>query len=300
MSKWRSEMTTTTDIATLNTANFAEMAQAMGIGADMSSSSKASTLPRLRIWNSSVMGQVEVKGKMKNMEIIPAGMYRLQKADDSFVYAESIEIRVFVQRFMYKRYNAEEKTYEKTVMAEDLNGDLKDNTGKFNCGKPAGYINNWGDLPKDRQDFLKQIKRVRVLLGEVKLINPVDREGNEVSSDISPFIWEIDNKEAFKAMGAPFNTMGKQKRLPVQHWIKCGAEERSLATGASFFLPTQTVDLNNNIELQEADQKTFADFLEWIGNYNQYIVNSYNEKVVETVSQEDADLVDQYIDIEGE
>ena len=65
----------TTDVATLNTANFAEMAQAMGMGADMNSGpSKASTLPRLRIWNSAVMGQVEVKGKMKNMEVVPAGM----------------------------------------------------------------------------------------------------------------------------------------------------------------------------------------------------------------------------------
>ena len=36
----------TTEIATLNTANFAEMAKAMGMGADMSSGpSKSSTLP---------------------------------------------------------------------------------------------------------------------------------------------------------------------------------------------------------------------------------------------------------------
>jgi hypothetical protein len=289
----------TTEIATLNTANFAEMAQAMGMGADMNSgSSKSSTLPRLRIWNQPVMGQVEVKGKMKNMEIVPAGMYRLQQPDESFVYAENVEIRVFVQRFMYKRYNAEDKSYVKTLMAEDLNGDLKDNIGGFNCGKPAGYIENWGDLPKDRQDFLKQIKRVRVLLGEVNLINPVDQEGNEVSVDVSPFIWEIDNKDAFKTMGAPFNTMGRQKRLPVQHWIKCGSEERSLPTGASFFLPTQELDLNNNVELQEADQQRFSDFIEWIGNYNQYIVTSYNDKAVERMSKEDTDLVDEFIPIE--
>ena len=54
-----------------------------------------------------------------------AGMYRLQQPDESFVYAENVEIRVFVQRFMYKRYNAEDKSYVKTLMAEDLNGDLK-------------------------------------------------------------------------------------------------------------------------------------------------------------------------------
>jgi len=291
----------TTEIATLNTANFAEMAQAMGMGADMNSGpSKSSTLPRLRIWNQPVMGQVEVKGKLKNMEVVPAGMYRLQLPDESFIYAESVEIRVFVQRFMYKRYNSDEKSYVKTIMAEDLNGDLKDNTGKFNCGKPAGFDPNYKDLPKDRKDFLNTIKRVRVLLGEVKLINPVDADGNEVDADVSPFIWEIDNRDAFKTMGTPFNVMGRQKRLPVQHWIKCGSEERSLPTGASFFLPTQELDLSNNVELQEADQQRFSDFIEWIGNYNQYIVNAYNETNVAQVSKEDADLVDEFMNIDEE
>jgi hypothetical protein len=289
----------TTEIATLNTANFAEMAQAMGMGADMNSGpSKSSTLPRLRIWNQPVMGQVEVKGKMKNMEVVPAGMYRLQMPDDSFVYAESVNLRVFVQRFMYKRYDAENKTYVKTLMAEDLNGDLKDNIGGFNCGKPAGYIENWKDLPKDKQDFLKQIKRVRVLLGEVTLTNAVDQDGNEVSTEVSPFIWEIDNKDAFKTMGEPFIQLGRQKRLPVQHLITCTSEERSLPTGASFFLPIQQVDLSNNIELQEADQQRFSDFIEWIGNYNQYIVNSYNEKNVAQLSADDNALVDEFIDID--
>ena len=289
----------TTDIATLNTANFAEMAQAMGMGADMNSgSSKTSTLPRLRIWNSAVMGQVEVKGKMKNMEVVPAGMYRLQMPDDTYIYAETAEIRVFVQRFMYKRYNSDEKMYVKTIMAEDLNGDLKDNTGKFNCGKPAGYIEDFQALPEDTKTLIKQIKRVRVLMGEVKLVNPVDSDGNEVQVDVSPFIWEIDNRDAFKTMGEPFIQLGRQKRLPVQHWIKCGSEEHSLPTGASFFLPTQELDVSNNVELEEADQQRFSDFIEWIGNYNQYIVNSYNEKNVAKVSQEDADLVDQFIEID--
>jgi len=291
----------TTEIATLNTANFAEMAQAMGMGADMNSGpSKSSTLPRLRIWNQPVMGQVEVKGKLKNMEVVPAGMYRLQLPDESFIYAESVEIRVFVQRFMYKRYNSDEKSYVKTIMAEDLNGDLKDNTGKFNCGKPAGYIEDFQALPDDTKALIKQIKRVRVLLGEVKLINPVDADGNEVDADVSPFIWEIDNRDAFKTMGTPFNVMGRQKRLPVQHWIKCGSEERSLPTGASFFLPTQELDLSNNVELQESDQQRFSDFIEWIGNYNQYIVNAYNETNVAQVSKEDADLVDEFMNIDEE
>ena len=292
---------TTTEVSTLNTANFAEMAQAMGMGADMSKGpAKASTLPRLRIWNQAVMGQVEVKGKMKNMEVVPAGMFRLQLPDATCIYGESANIRVFVQRFMYKRYDSEKGQYVKTLMSEDLNGDLKDNTGGFNCGKPAGYIEDFQALPDDVKTLIKQIKRVRVLLGEVELINPVDDQGNEVTVESHPFIWEIDNRDAFKTMGEPFSQLGRQKRLPVQHWIKCGSEERTLPTGASFFLPTQSLDMQTTIELTEGDQEKFGNFIEWIGNYNQYIVNAYNESAGSKMSKADEDLVEDFIDIDEE
>lgn len=290
----------TTEVATLNSGNFAEMAKAMGMSADMGKETKAksSTLPRLRIWNQPVMGEVEVKGKMKNMEVVPAGMYRLQLPDDTYIYAEQANVRVFVQRFMYKRYDSENGTYVKTLMADDLNGDLKDNTGRLNCGKPAGYIQDFQALPDDMKALIKQIKRVRVLLGEVQLLNAVDAEGNEVDVDVHPFIWEVENKDAFKTMGQPFTMMAKQKRLPVQHWITCGSEERKLPTGASFFLPTATVDFTNSIDLTDGDQQKFADYIEWINNYNEYIVNAWNEKRAEKMSAEDAELVEDFIDIE--
>ena len=292
----------TTELATLNTGNFAEMAKAMGMGADMAKApAKSSTLPRLRIWSQPVMGQVEVKGKMKNMELVPAGMFRLQLPDDKFVYAEQAKLRVFVQRFMYKRYDSENGQYVKTLMAEDLNGDLKDNIGGYNCGKPAGYIQDFQALSDDMKALIKQIKRVRVLLGEVELVNAVDDQGNEVAPETHPFIWEVENKDAFKTMGEPFTQLGRQKRLPVQHWITCGTEERSLPTGASFFLPTQSLDLSSSIELEDKDQSRFSDFIEWIGNYNQYIVNAHNEKLGSAkMSSDDIDLVEEFIEIDEE
>jgi len=290
----------TNQVATLNTGNFAEMAKAMGMSQDMGGDTKAksSTLPRLRIWNQPVMGQVEVKGKMKNMEVVPAGMYRLQLPDDTYVYAESVKLRVFVQRFMYKRYDSNNNLYIKTLMADDLNGDLKDNTGGLNCGKPAGYIKDFQALPEDTKTLIKQIKRVRVILGEVELVNPVDAEGNETDMDVQPFIWEVDNRDAFKTMGEPFTQLAKQRRLPVQHWIECGSDERSIPTGAKFYLPTASLDIATSIDLTEDDQTKFGDFLEWINNYNDYIVSAWNEKRSEKMEAEDESLVEDFIDIE--
>ena len=62
-------------------------------------------------------------------------------------------------------------------MADQLDIDLKDNDGGFNCGKPAGYIKDFKALPEKTQDLMKAIKRVRVVLGEVELVNPTNDKG---------------------------------------------------------------------------------------------------------------------------
>ena len=46
-----------------------------------------------------------------------------------------------------------------------------------------------------------------------------------VDVDTTPFIWEVENRDAFKkTMGEMFTKLNKMKRLPVQHYIKAGTE----------------------------------------------------------------------------
>ena len=54
------------------------------------------------------------------------------------------------------------------------------------------------------QDLIKQIKRVRVVLGTLEMLEVVDSQGNKVEMDETPFIWEIDNRDAFKMVGNSF------------------------------------------------------------------------------------------------
>ena len=70
-----------------------------------------------------------------------------------------------------------------------------------------------------------------------------------------PFIWEIDNKTAFKSMGEPFDQMGRQRKLPIQHKIALDTSEQALQTGGAFFLPEPKLDLTKQIEITDADQQ---------------------------------------------
>jgi hypothetical protein len=284
------------ELTTIDTNNYAAMAKAMGIANEGSNErKKASTLARLRINHAPVMGEAEVKGKKVNMEVVSGGTYKLELPDGPTYYAESIKIRPFMQRFMYKRFvrgmGDQANRYVKTVMADNLNIDLKDNDGGFNCGKPAGFIQDFKSLPEKTQELIKQIKRVRVVLGTVELVNATDASGNEVSVEETPFIWEIDNRDAFKNVGTAFTKLAKIKRLPVQHIITATTEERTIPTGAVFYLPVVSLDVSKTIELTQKEQEMFTDFMQWVQNYNEYIINAWQEKATMHDDEDDINIV---------
>ena len=283
------------ELTTIDTNNYAMMAKAMGIAGE-ATDKKSSSLPRLRINHSPIIGSDKV--------LVKAGTYRLEVPDGPTYYAESATIRPYMQRFMYKRFvkgvGDTPNRYIKTVMADNLNIDLKDNDGGFNCGKPAGYIEDFKALPQNMQDLIRQIKRVRVVLGTIELSKVVTAEGKEVTVDESPFIWEIDNRDAFKEVGGVFSKLGKMQRLPVQHEVALGTTERQLPNGNSFFLPTVSLNLNNTLPIEESEHTMFSDFLSWVENYNTYILNTWAEKATEQMEDDDIDVVDDLVDIEVE
>lgn len=294
------------EITLANSSNFALMADAMGMGADLEKPKKQSNLARLKLDHKGIMGEQVVSGKKKKVEVVAAGSYVLDRTNQDPVYGTDVTIRLFNQRFMYKKYiqgNGDVKSkYVKTIMAKDLNGDLRDNDGGFNCGKPSGWIEDYAALPDATKALLKSIKRVRVLFGEITIGDPVNAKGEALDKlESVPFIWEIDNRDAFKTLGAPIAQMAKQNRILPQHYIVMGSEEQSLPTGASYFLPTAVLDLSSTIDLTDKDQVLFADFNAWVDNYNDYIVKEFNKLAAAApVEAEVADVVNEFVDVEVE
>lgn len=301
------------EIATIDTNNYAAMAKMMGIQAETEAPKKTNTLNRLRLWHQPVMGQTEIKGRMTNVEVIEGGTYRLEVINgdrSEFFYSKTAKVRPFVQRFMLRRYisfpNAKpgepKGKFDRTIMAETLNIDLKDNTGKVNCGKPSGYIKDFKALPANMQDLIRQIKRVRVLFGIVTLEKAMNADGEMVGDITHPFIWEIDNKEAFNTVGEPFKTFAKQERIPLQYQISFDEPKKNdLPNGSSYYTPICSPDMSVTHEITDEDHETFGGFLEWIKNYNDYIYKEWDakqEQIRESLSTEDEELVEDFIDVE--
>ena len=300
-------------LTTIDTDNYAEMAKAMGISEEAPKSNKSkSTLARLKINHAPIMGTAEVNKKKVNVEVVEGGTYKLELPDTEETYFSSeISIRPYMQRFMYKRFvkgvGDTKNAFVKTVMADTLNIDLKDTSGKFNCGKPAGYIEDFKALPEDMQNLIRQIKRVRVVFGTVDMTGPVNILGEPVEMEEVPFIWEVDNREAFKTMGNPFQTLFQNKRLPVQHLINATTAERKLPNGNSYYVPDVDLNLSETLNIEEDNQTMFASFLDWIENYNEYILSSWNDSnrvsgelnsAWDLPDDQALDVVEQFVNVE--
>ncbi len=296
------------EVVTINTDNYSAMAKAMGLTGE-SSDSKSSSLARLKLQHKNIMGEKQVGDEIEEVVKIKAGSYKLDVPDDTSYYSKEVIIRPFMQRFMYKRFiknNNPKKgdplgIFHKTIMADNLNIDLKDNQGTFNCGKPSGYIKDFASLSADMQNLIKQIKRVRVIFGLISMKDvKTEVEGKLTDVENVPFIWEIDNREAFKIVGKPFATLSTMRKLPVQHNITAVGDPRAMPSGDKFFVPKVSLDTTNTLSLTDADQKTFSDFISWIENYNSYIMSSWDEKVNSNISSDDADTVNEFVQIDNE
>ena len=302
-----------TDLVTINTDSYATMAKAMGLPTS-TVEKKANTLNRFRIWHNPTMGMGESNGRSVKMEVVEGGMYRLEVQGDpsTFYFSEKVEFRPFLQRFMYKKFkqnrNAKEGEkqggYVKTIMADTLNIDLKDDDGTFNCGKPTGYVKDFQALPEATKRLIKEIKRNRVVFGLVKMVDPVKGIDGKEIADLPeyPVIWEIDNRDAYKSIGDVFSRFAKSETLPLQHIIKLDVtKENKLNNGGSFYTPIVQLNTTNKIDISDSDHKVFGDFLDWVKNYNDGIISKWDTKVAEKqdeVSEEDMETVEDFIDVE--
>ena len=286
------------ELAVIDNNNYAAMAQMMGMAYDAGDTKNKSTLARIKVQKKAIKGKAEVNGKNVTVDVVTAGSFIIEK-DGKDVYAESINMRIHVQRFMYQKYDNAVNNYMKTVMSPDLEVDLKDNYGTFNCGKPSGYIQDFSSLPDAMQELIRSIKRTRVILGTVTFVDATDEKGNTVEVVDMPFVWEVDNKEGFKNFAAATAKLAQHRRLSVYHNINVTTAERE-AVGNTYYVPICEVDLDNTFEVLEKDQALFKDFMAWIESHNRWVLSEWDQKQIQKATDEEKELAESFVDIDVE
>lgn len=272
------------------------LAEAVGVTPQGGGERKSAALPRVNLMHSGIMGEIDVNGKPIKTEVVPSGSYKITRGEDDVVYASSPTVRIFAIRQQWSKWDAKEEMMMKTVMSIDLKGDLKDNVGTFNLGRPSGYIEDWDSVPDKTKDLIRSIKRKKILFGLLTATGVTDEAGNPVDAITDmPFTFEVP-PSSIKSLDLAVNALGRKNVLPIQCMLKLGAKPVNSNTGNSFAV--MTLDAGDKVDLQPEDQDTLHNFLEYITTVNSYILEQWDEKNKESISDDDAAIVAEFVNVE--
>jgi len=290
-------MTSTEVTLTTDGRSIAEM-----MGLSKGSSGKRSMLARFSQIHSPLKGDMEINGKAVRVDVVPAGAYKLLQSDDKVAYAVSPKIRIYAQRMQWTRWDSNENTMIKTVLVNNLTGDLKDNTGGFNAGRPSGYVEDFKSLPKATQELMRNTKRTKVVFGTVVMQGATDEQGNAIddaslTTQEIPFVLDVKSRGSITAVDDIMKSIDRKNVLPLQYFLNMGAEMHSMPNGSEY--ATFDITLGDKVDLVEADKDILDGFMEWISGMNNYINDTHNEKSGSSgLSATEESIINDIIDVE--
>lgn len=290
-------MTSTEVTLTTDGRSIAEM-----MGLSKGSSGKRSMLARFSQIHSPLKGDMEINGKSVRVDVVPAGAYKLLQTDDKVAYAVSPKIRIYAQRMQWTRWDSNENTMVKTVLVNNLTGDLKDNTGGFNAGRPSGYVEDFKSLPKATQELMRNTKRTKVVFGTVVMQGATDEQGNAIddaslTTQEIPFVLDVKSRGSITAIDDIMKSIDRKNVLPLQYFLNMGAEMHSMPNGSEY--ATFDITLGDKVDLVEADKDILDGFMEWISGMNNYINDTHNEKSGSSgLSATEESIINDIIDVE--
>jgi hypothetical protein len=274
------------------------LAEAMGMGRGSGEGQATSNLSRLSQIHVGIMAKIVVNDKTIKTEVIPAGAYKLLSGDDA-VYSVSPKMRIFAMRQQWQRWDSDVEKMYRSVMANDLKGDLKDNLGGFNIGRPSGYVKDFKALPKETQDVMRIVKRTYILFGMITMTEAMDKEGNPVEGydEEIPFMISIKGQDSIKAVNEALALLKRKNLLSIMYKFNLGAEIHPLPTEGNTY-SSIVFGAGDKVALQPEDTDTLRSFVDYIAWSNGYILDAWKDAHQDPMSAEDIDIIHQFVNVE--
>ena len=268
------------------------------MGVKASVAIKVTGISRLNVVQTPIEAEVEFNGKMLKDEVVEKGAYKLYH-NETDVFSKTVTIRIFAMRQQWQRWNGDTNEMEKSVLATNVNMDLKDSVGGINLGRPSGYIEDWNALPEATKTLIRSVKRVKVFYGTVSLDNPMDEKGqplNAADYEDIPFVFDVKNRDSLKQLDTATTRISKKNMLPIMHTIVLSPAIGSIPTGATYGYVN--ADLGSKVELSDDDNETLKNFLDFIEYTNGKLLDLNSERSGSGLTSEDAALVGDIIQVE--
>jgi hypothetical protein len=235
------------------------LAEAIGVTSS-GGETKSVSLPRVNLIHNGIMGNIEVNGKTVKTEVVPAGSYKITQGEDNVAYSVN-------------------------------------NMGGFNLGRPSGYIEDWEAVPEKTKNLIRSIKRKKILFGMLTANDCIDEAGNPVGSitDPVPFVYEVPPSST-KSLDGALGSLTRKNILPIQYTFNLAATEAKMPNGNDYAI--MKLNAGDKVDISTEDQDLLKNFMEYIEYQNSYILQQWEEKNQETISEDDASIVAEFVNVE--
>ena len=218
-----------------------------------------------------------VKQGVEAGKIKSTPMFRVRKGDEE-VYSEKLSMRLFAERSQWTKWDSEVNNTQKTVLAGNLNGDMKDTLGGFNLGRPTGFVQDFDALPEATKQVMRSVKRTKVFMGLVSLDNPTNEDGDSVEfAGEVPFVFDVKNPSSLKAINSVTSTLVSKAVTPIENVINLAATEHAMPNGNKF--AQVTASLGDMVGFSEGDDVMLRDFMAYVERTNVWVLSKWDENL---------------------
>ena len=182
-------------------------------------------------------------------------------------------------------------SYTHSILIKSLQDEAPSDDGKYQCGRPVGYIRNWKELPKDEQELIKSCRQMAIFFGEVR-IEGKDQTGSTVSMQL-PVEMELSNKTSGRTLVNFYRELWNSKRVSPNS-VSVTLLPFEVKGGVTFY------DLSCKIE--EGVQHQFDDdaialmqrFTDYVGGINGKVMEKHKSAMLDA----EDNVVDEYLELE--
>ena len=292
-----------TSISIINDDDSALLEELYGSSNSASGKTQDSKLGVLKLVQTAKMGDMEVAGKIHKTEVIPAGAYELYLNKEK-VYCINPRIRYLGRKSLWTYWDADENTMQRSLLADNLNGDLKDTMGTFNVGRMP-YVKDWKKLSTADQAYQRGRKRTLLMMGIIDSDGEcMDENGSPVEGlKHIPFTMEITNFDSIKGLDEVIGKINKKYNCTKGNVvdIHLGSErhEGSLPFSTMLFSIKKDAVPETLAEFISRERDTLISFSDWTKMRNTYVTDQWSRHNKEELNSEEETLVSQLVNIEG-
>ena len=224
---------------------------------------------------------------------LPAGHFMINH-DGENVYAKTIKMQLFIQRYQYIHYDqAEGEFVSKSIMANNLypQTEVPDTIGTMRCGS----------VPASKRDYLtaeqatkqKDIKCYRMLFAKVTLNDAVTANGEKRDVANVPVLWKARGAN-FMPISVPLDALTAQRK-PFLYYNMNVSLKKEKNGSVTYYVGTFSVG-DGPLDWSEDDQQLLQYFGDQVTTENKEVMKDHDKALRMSGDVIDATSIDASID----